>query len=314
MVVLSSGPDPDPEGVKNLFKEYNMTPEIVRRDVAHIRQWMVKQPHLPRIPASKEEEINYWIEGFLRLTKNNVEKTKTAVDCYFKAKHIFGEIFSIKDFQAYLYSNVFDNLFMMLLPKLTPDGLRIMLYGVRSENAALFQPMDFFRRMGMVLDIQQKAGIDFTGIHVVIYARYGTLGHLAQFDLTMLKKVFKLAKKAYPIRLKHTHIIYPPTFVEAAVKIIKPFLTKKVMSRLSVHKDLQSLWQTLPKEVLPADLGGELQTLQEMHEMWRDRILDHYDWFQTNRNLVSDESKRCRKDGKNDKYGQNGTFRKLTLD
>lgn len=82
----------------------------------------------------------------------------------------------------------------MLLPKLTPDGLRILMYGPRSENAALFQPMDFFRRMAMVLDIQQKAGIDFTGIHVIIYARHGTLGHVAQFDLALLKKVFKIAK------------------------------------------------------------------------------------------------------------------------
>lgn len=82
----------------------------------------------------------------------------------------------------------------MLLPKLTDDGLRIMLYGPRSDNSSLFQLMDFFRRMAMVLDIQQKAGIDFTGIHVIIYARYGTLGHMAQFDLSLLKKVFKLAK------------------------------------------------------------------------------------------------------------------------
>lgn len=314
MVVVSTGLDPDQEGVRNLLKEFNMKPETVRQDVALVRQWMMKQPHFPRIPESKDEEINYWIEGFLRLTKNNVERTKIAVDCYLKAKHIFGDIFAIKDFQAYTYSNLFDNLFMMLLPKLTSDGSRIMLYGPRSDNAALFQPMDFFRRMGMILDIQQKAGIDFSGLHVVIYARYGTLGHMAQFDLAFLKKVFKLAKKAYPIRLKHTHIIYPPTFVETAVKVIKPFLTKKVMSRISVHKDLQSLWQMLPKDVLPSDLGGELQTLQEMHDMWRNRILDHYEWFESNRYLISDESKRNRKEEKRDKFGENGTFRKLTLD
>lgn len=83
---------------------------------------------------------------------------------------------------------------MMILPKLTSDGLRILLYGVTSDDASLFQPIHFFRRMTMVLDIQQKAGIDFTGIHVIIYARNGTFGHLAQFDLVFLKKVFKLAR------------------------------------------------------------------------------------------------------------------------
>lgn len=84
--------------------------------------------------------------------------------------------------------------YMMLLPNLTPDGLKILLYGVTSDDPSLFQPVDFFRRMAMVLDIQQKLGIDFTGIRVILYARHGTLSHLAQFDLLLLKRVFKLAR------------------------------------------------------------------------------------------------------------------------
>ena len=82
----------------------------------------------------------------------------------------------------------------MLLPNLTPDGLKIMLYGLTTDNVSLFQPKDFFRRMAMILDLQMKSGIDFTGIHVVIYARHGSLGHIAQFDLMYLKKIFKLAR------------------------------------------------------------------------------------------------------------------------
>lgn len=83
---------------------------------------------------------------------------------------------------------------MMLLPKLTYEGAKIMLYGPTTDDASLFQPNDFFRRMALVLDIQQKAGIDFTGLRVIIYLRHATLAHLAQFDLPLLKRVFKLAK------------------------------------------------------------------------------------------------------------------------
>lgn len=40
-------------------------------------------------------------------------------------------------------------------------------------------------------------------------------------------------------------------------------------TQVSVHKDLPSLWKMLPKDVLPADLGGELPTMQEIHgEYW----------------------------------------------
>lgn len=40
----------DEDAVRRLFAEYKMTKEGVRRDVAIIRQWMLKQPHLPRVP------------------------------------------------------------------------------------------------------------------------------------------------------------------------------------------------------------------------------------------------------------------------
>ena len=81
----------------------------------------------------------------------------------------------------------------MLLPNLTPEGTKIMIYGPTTDDASLFQPSDFFRRMAMVLDIQQKAGIDFTGLRVLLYLRHATIAHLGQFDLPYLKKVFKIA-------------------------------------------------------------------------------------------------------------------------
>lgn len=64
MVVLSNGILPDPEAVRKLMVEYNMTPQSVRRDVAHIRQWMEKQPHLPRIPSSKDG-IKFYFQSII---------------------------------------------------------------------------------------------------------------------------------------------------------------------------------------------------------------------------------------------------------
>lgn len=36
-----------------VFKEYGMTEEQVKTDVAAIRQWMLLQPYLPEFPDSK---------------------------------------------------------------------------------------------------------------------------------------------------------------------------------------------------------------------------------------------------------------------
>jgi hypothetical protein len=53
------------------------------------------------------DEINFWIEGFLRLTKNNAEKTKLAVDNHFRLKTLFPQVYSINDLQDYVESDIY---------------------------------------------------------------------------------------------------------------------------------------------------------------------------------------------------------------
>jgi len=56
------------------------------------------------------DEINFWIEGFLRLTKNNVEKTKIGVESHFRLKIMFPEVFSVNDLLNYVESDLYEYL------------------------------------------------------------------------------------------------------------------------------------------------------------------------------------------------------------
>lgn len=44
---------PNEDGVKRLMKEYGLTRDQINDDVATVRNWMLTQPHLPRLPESK---------------------------------------------------------------------------------------------------------------------------------------------------------------------------------------------------------------------------------------------------------------------
>lgn len=56
------------------------------------------------------DELNFWIEGFLRLTKNNIEKTKLGVESHFRLKTLFPQVFSVHDLPNYVESDVYDYL------------------------------------------------------------------------------------------------------------------------------------------------------------------------------------------------------------
>ncbi|CAH1716271.1 alpha-tocopherol transfer protein-like [Aphis gossypii] len=286
---------PNEDGVKRLMKEYGLTRDQINDDVATVRNWMLTQPHLPRLPESKNDELSFWIEGFLRLTKNNLEKTKLAVESHFRMKTLFPQVYDVNDLSNYVESDLYDYLTMVMFPKHTPDGLKIMYYSFKDSNSQLFRPVEIYKRMRLMLDIYQKKGIDFTGIHVVIDTRNITLSHISQFDLFQLKNLIKLAQKAYPLRLKHTHILFPPSFIDVAKNILKPFVSKKMFARLSFHKNLETLWEHIPRDVLPIEYGGYNGNLDVIREEWKTLILKNSEWFLSNASYKSDESKRLKK-------------------
>ncbi|XP_060881508.1 alpha-tocopherol transfer protein-like [Metopolophium dirhodum] len=286
---------PNEEEVKRLKKEYGLTKDQITKDVATVRSWMLTQPHLPKFPESKNDEIDFWIEGFLRLTKNNLEKTKQGVESHFRLKTLFPQVYDVCDLPNYVESELFEYLTMVMMPKHTPDGLKIMYYNFNDTNSHLFRPIEIYKRMRLMLDIYQKKGIDFTGIHVLIDTRHITLSHISQFDLFQLKNLIKHAQKAYPLRLKHTHILFPPSFIDVAKNILKPFVSKKMFARLSFHKNLETLWEHIPRDVLPIEYGGYSGNVDIIREEWKTLILKNNDWFLSNVSYKSDESKRLKK-------------------
>jgi len=247
---------PNEDEVKRLYNEYNMTPDQIKTNVDLIRKWISLQPHLPVFPESKNDEINFWIEGFLRLTKNSYNKTILGIESHFRLKSLFPVLFDVDDLPNYVESEIFEYLTMIMLPKHTPDGLKVMYYSFSQHNSHLFRPVEIYKRMRLMLDIYHKKGIDFTGIHVVIDTRHSKASHMSQFDFFQLKNIIKYAKKAYPLRMKHTHIMFPPTFIDVAKNILKPFLSKKCLQDVLFTRILKLSGSTYPETCSRLSMEG----------------------------------------------------------
>jgi hypothetical protein len=50
----------------------------------------------------------------------------------------------------------------------------------------------------------------------------------------------------------------------AAAKVVSSYF----FFQISVHKDLRSLYEKVPKQNLPSDYGGELQSVKELLKVW----------------------------------------------
>lgn len=73
--------------------------------------------------------------------------------------------------------------------------------------------------------------------------------------------------------------------MEKLLAMMKPFLNKDVIESLKVHSTLDTLYEYVPKELLPAEYGGDKYSLTELQphvkaflEEKREYILNDDNW------------------------------------
>lgn len=74
----------------------------------------------------------------------------------------------------------------------------------------------------------------------------------------VLKMMIDCLQDCMPVRFKSIHFIGQPWYVETALAVIKPYLKAKTRERIVLHgNNLSTLHDSLPLDILPAELGGE---------------------------------------------------------
>ena len=79
---------------------------------------------------------------------------------------------------------------------------------------------------------------------------------------------------------------------------------------------MDSLYQHVPKNILPEEYGGEAGPMSEIIKLWEAKFLEYRNYFVEDDRFGIDESKRTEKDNKtaNALQSMKGSFRKLEID
>lgn len=140
--------------------------------------------------------------------------------------------------------------------------------------------------------------------------------HFLQFTPTFVKKMTMMSQEGSPLRQKGFHYVNTPTGFETVFNMFKTFMSEKNRSRLYVHgSNLESLYQHIPKRLLPKEYGGEGDSLKDITAAWEKKILSYREYFIEEDQYGTDERKRVgRAKTAESLFGMEGSFRKLEVD
>ncbi|KAK3926692.1 Alpha-tocopherol transfer protein [Frankliniella fusca] len=319
-----------PEQSARVLAEYGMTRESIARDVAAIRAWLEKQPHLP-----KDDVDDTQIERLLIRCKNSVVVAQRRLDDMYTVRSDMPDFYRGRDPLGAEMQNLMKVVGVCVMPRLTPDLNRVSLIRLLDTDVDKFNVEAFLKLafMGQDVILREPATL---GDVLLFDARGYTVAHAVGANPVLIRKAvshvkdpmilyngcmvsvssssYRLLQRTYPARVTGIHVLFPPSFADRILNIIKSFLPEKLANRIHTHNTLESLLEHIPQDVLPKDYGGQERTSDELCETWKQKLISYREYFLSTEKLHSNENLRLEKRKDRSTSNIEGSFRKLDID
>lgn len=288
---------------------YKNDPKLKKDDVTSLINWISNQPHLPKIT-----EMQAIL--FIHSCYYSLEKAKNALDTFFTLRTMCPELFAQLSPQNPNIITALNVSLITPLPRLTPEG-----YVVAFNRLLDVDPNKYlFSDQAKVQDMIGMAYLNnygpCNGVVSIIDLHGSGISHLWRIHVMTIKKFLFYLQEGMPVRIMGIHFINVTPFVDKVVSMIKPFMKKDLLQVLHLHSGTnETLYQFVPKECLPEELGGQSPSISILHEKSKKFVNDNAAFFEFQEKQIVDESKRPGKPKNvDDFFAVDGSFRKLLLD
>ncbi|XP_064652168.1 clavesin-2-like [Lineus longissimus] len=241
------------ETLKKARTELNEIPERRREAIEAIKEQMVTRPDIDFLRTD-----DAFILRFLRARKFDTFESFKLYARYFEYRQINRNLF--KKFHAGepgVKAALFDG-FPGVLPLTDHFGRKILvLYSANWDNchyglAAIYR--------ALLLTLEKLIEEEETQVHgfviIVDWSQF-TFRQSTWIHPRLLKLMIEGLQDCFPARFAGIHFVNQPWYVEAAFKVVRPFLKEKTKEKFYMHgNNLTTLHAHIHRDALPADQGG----------------------------------------------------------
>ncbi|XP_063708337.1 uncharacterized protein LOC134836970 [Culicoides brevitarsis] len=252
-------------------------PEDKVKVVDEFHKWIKDQE---RFPNYSREHAHLFLHACIW----DMPAAKKAIQKYGSIRLNSPDVFGDRDPMLPEMQFVYENAYMISLPKLTPEGYRLLVYRLRHTDPSKVNFGEATKAFCMFNDVQISEDGPING-YVVIFDMKGVrLGHLAKVQFGPLRTFMNYIQEAHPVRLKKIYIVHTASFINQIMALVRPLIKSELLGLLKFTTNGPS--EFFGPEYLPEDYGGELKSIEEFHVEQRKFIETEYrDWLIDTNNL-----------------------------
>lgn len=174
----------------------------------------------------------------------------------------------------------------------TKDNHKICIFRLNSNDPTNIVLSDCVKGYFMSTDLRfslpvEKLSDIECGEIIIFDLNNLTLQHFTKIHLTTVKLFFTYLQIGHPLRLIQFHAINCNSLINKLVYLIRPFISSRLFKTLKIHRagSLDSLYEFVPKELLPKDYGGDQPTMSSIKEYYMKILLSKQEFFQNDEYL-----------------------------
>ncbi|XP_034827509.1 alpha-tocopherol transfer protein-like [Maniola hyperantus] len=292
-----------------LRQQYDLDkPGRIEEAISLLEDWLKKQGHFKR----KEFPRGY-LERTIIFRKGSVERAKSKLDNLCTFRTLFPEIFEVFDLKN---SPLLDEINAGFLPKLTSNHYRVFAL----KNAAKRydnRVFDLYRYFIMLCEYIQAHDYCDGVVLLLDYSEANIVETMKAFNIVDVRDILRVFKEGFGMRIKGIHFLTGSKAIDMLVSLFKQVLSEKVGSRIKAHTTIDTVYEYIPKDILPVEYGGKEKPLIEIHRKYQEVMSSkEFTNYLTEMSIAcTDEKLRTTLNEDNNKLmGASGTFRSLQVD
>ncbi|XP_041971706.1 alpha-tocopherol transfer protein-like [Aricia agestis] len=295
-----------PDTLQYIRKQYDLDERKINESIDILEEWMKKQEHFVKKSFPRE-----YLERMLVHNKGSVEKCKRKLDRLCTLRTLLPEFFQNINARDIKQDVSYDH----LLPKMTPDYCRVEVFKLRDSKYNLQDIKQHLNLFVLISDYLQVYDYCNGVIYFGDWRDANPIEYAMSVNFSDFRKALDIAFEGYSMRIRAIHLLTGSKALDAFVALFKQVVSPKIGSRIMTHKSMETVYQHIPKDILPAEYGGTAKPIIELHENIINGLADEefIKYRQSINEARTDENYRP-KDIFNEYMGMPGTFRNLTVD
>lgn len=215
---------------------------------------------------------------FLKVSDFDVEKAQDLLLLFLETRKNCPDLFLERDIHSEEFDRASTAVHLTPLRKNTQKNQKISVFRIADADPNLYDVKEVSRMVMVAYDVrfisQDDDEVTNNGEIGIVDMKGYSFRHLfkAFRYMSLMNSYFKYVQETIPTVIVQNHFVNCSPVVPKMIAFMKPFMKKELIDTIKIHTSIESLYDFIPRDLLPNEYGGTAGCLDDIHNAWMEKV------------------------------------------